>query len=326
VTNRVVVTGAAGMIGTELVRRCRDRGDRVVGVDQQAFDEPGVDTVTLELGSPAPSDRSRPELLAALDGADLVIHAAAIVAESGDRQRFVEVNVGGTRSVLEASAAVDVGRVVHLSSIVVYGGAYPAGAMLDEDAPVVPTGGPYTDTKIGAEHAALQVAGATGVPLTIVRPGDVYGARSVSWVLRPIDLLRRGLFVLVDGGRWPLSPIHVDDVVAGILSAGASPGAVGRIYNLAGGQVPCATFFGHHARYVGVSPRSLPRAAARAAASTASFGAQALGREVPFGPEVVEYVTHPGGYATVRARTELGWAPEVELAEGLARSFSDMPA
>lgn len=309
------------MTGAELARRCRDRGDVVVGVDLLPVDLPGVEPVRMDIGG-----ASGPGWAPLLDGADLVIHAAAIVAESGDRQRFVTVNVHGTRSLVAAAAVSGVGRVVHLSSTVIYGGSYPEGSMLDEDAPAIPTGGPYTDTKIGAEHAALQVAAATGVPLTIVRPGDVYGARSVPWVLRPVELLRRGLFVLVDGGRWPRSPVHVDDVVSGILLAADAPVAEGRSYNLAGGQVPCATFFGHHERYVGASARSLPRAAARAAASTARFGAQAIGREAPFGPEAIEYVTHPGGYATVRARTELGWSPRVELAEGLARSFSNLSA
>jgi 2-alkyl-3-oxoalkanoate reductase len=318
---KVVVTGAAGMIGSELARRCRDRGDRVVGVDLRPVDLPGVEPLVVDL---ATTGLSRGSGAAMLAGADLVIHAAAIVAEAGDRRRFLAVNVEGTRRLVSAAASAGVGRIVHLSSTVVYGGSYPVGAMLDEDAPVVPTGGPYTDTKIGAEHAALHVAAATGAPLTIVRPGDVYGARSVPWVLRPVDLLRRGHFVLVDGGRWPLSPVHVDDVVTGILLAAEVPLAVGRTFNLAGGQVSCATFFGHHARYVGTSMRSLPRAAARAAAATAVFGAQAMGREAPFGPEAVEYVTHPGGYATVRARTELGWSPQVELDEGLARSFAEM--
>jgi 2-alkyl-3-oxoalkanoate reductase len=310
-----VVTGAAGMIGAAVAARYRDRGDRVTGVDVRSIDLPGITPVVADL-------RTADTLQAVFDGADLVVHAAAIVAESGDREQFDAVNVRGTRAVVGAAAAAAVARVVHLSSIVVYGGCFTPGAMLDEDAPVVPTGGPYTDTKIAGEHAALQVAATTGVPLTIVRPGDVYGPRSYPWVIRPIELLRRGLFVLVDGGRWPVSPVHVDDVVDGILLAADTPAAAGRVYNLAGGQVPCATFFGHHARFVGVAPRSLPRAAVKAAASTAAFGSRAIGREAPFGPEVVEFVTHPGGYATVRARTELGWAPKVQLGEGLARSFA----
>lgn len=262
----VVVTGAAGMIGSALARRCRDRGDQVVGIDLRPVDLPGVEPLVMDLGT---AGASSPSGVAMLAGADLVIHAAAIVAEAGDRQRFVAVNVDGTRRLVAAAAAAEVGRIVHLSSIVVYGDAYPVGAMLDEDAPVVPTGGPYTDTKIGAEHAALHVAAATGAPLTIVRPGDVYGARSVPWVLRPVDLLRRGHFVLVDGGRWPLAPVHVDDVVTGILLAADSPDAVGRTYNLAGGRSPArrssaitpGTSEPRCARYPGppLAPRQRPR-------------------------------------------------------------------
>lgn len=315
----VVVTGAAGFIGHALCGALTARGDEVRGVDLRPPVRDGVVPVGGDITTDGP-------WRAAFDGADLVVHTAAIVAEAGDRDQLVAVNVGGTRRVLEAAADAGVARAVALSSIVVYGDRAPVGSMLSEDAPLVPTGGPYTDTKIAAEHAAMSVALERGLPLTIVRLGDVYGARSVPWVLRPLDLMRRRLFVHVDGGRWPLSPIHVDDVVVGTLLAAAEPAAVGRCYNLAGPPVPAREFFDHHARHVGVRPRDLPAGLVRGLAWSAGRGGRAVGWQAPFAAEAVEYLTHRGGYATVRARTELGWAPRVELADGLARSFAELAA
>ena len=314
-----VVTGAAGFVGDALCEALLARGHEVRGIDLRPTVRDGVTSFVGDLSTDGP-------WRTAFEGADLVVHAAAIVAESGDRDRFIAVNVGGTRRALEAAADAGVARVVALSSIVVYGNRAPTGAMLSEDAPLVPTGTPYTDTKIGAEHAAMAVALERGLPLTVVRPGDVYGPRSVPWVIRPLDLMRRKLFAHVDGGRWPLSPIHVDDLVVGVLLAAEASGAVGRSYNLAGPPVPSREFFGHHARHLGVHPRDLPAGLVRSLAWSATFGGRAVGREVPFSPEAVEYVTHRSGYATVRARTELGWAPKVELADGLARSFAAVDA
>jgi 2-alkyl-3-oxoalkanoate reductase len=315
VVAKVVITGAAGFIGGSLASAYQVRGDEVVGLDLTAGSAHGVRWVPADISvDGAWSD--------ALDGADLVIHTAAIVAEAGDRSRFVAVNVGGTRRVCVAAADRGVGRVVHLSSIVVYGPGGTPGAMLDEQAPVVPSGGPYTDTKIGAEHAAQAVALERGLAVTIVRPGDVYGPGSVPWVVRPLELMRRGRFPLIDGGRGMMSPIHVDDLVSGIVAAGDHPDAAGRTYNLAGPPVPAAVFFDHHARHLGVELRSVPRTVAAGAARLLGLGGRALGRDVPFSAEAIEYVTHAGGYAIERARAELGWSPEVELGKGLERTFA----
>jgi 2-alkyl-3-oxoalkanoate reductase len=316
---RVAVTGGAGFIGRALVEAFAARGDEVLALDLLPVEVPGVRSVIADIAADGP-------WVDALVGCDLVVHTAAIVTEAGDRAHFEAVNVGGTRRVCEAAADADVDRVLHLSSIVVYGDRFPRGSLRDEDAPTVSTGAPYTDTKIAAEHAALAAASDRRLDLTIVRPGDVYGAGSNPWVRRPLDLLRRGLFLLVDGGVWPLSPVHVDDVVAGILAAADRDVARGRIYNLAGPPVRTQAFFAHHAAHVGRPMPSLPRPLARLALQTLATGARLARTTPPIAPEAIEYVTHPGGYATDRAERELGWSPQVPLADGLAASFAALDA
>lgn len=309
-TRRVVVTGAAGNIGRALVDAYLARGAEVTAIDLAELHDPRVHALRADLTRPGDWEQQ-------LAGADLVLHAAAIVAESGDRDRFVAVNVLGARRVAEAAAEAGVARLVHLSSIVVYGNRWPAGSLRTESDPLVPTGAPYTDTKIAAEHAVLAVAAERDLAVTIVRPGDVYGPRSVPWVLRPLALMRRRQFLLIDGGRWPLSPIHLDDLVTGILAAGDAEVAAGRTYNLAGPPVSARSFFTHHARHTGTRLRSLPRPAALAAAELTARAAALTGRSAPFGPEAIEYVTHPGGYAGDRAARELGVGTTIPLEQGL---------
>jgi 2-alkyl-3-oxoalkanoate reductase len=316
---RIAITGAGGFIGGALVEALVARGDEVLAIDLVPVEVPGVRSVVADIAADGP-------WVDAFVGCDLVIHTAAIVTEAGDRAHFEAVNVGGTRRVCEAAADADVDRVLHLSSVVVYGDRFPRGSRRDEDAPTAPTGGPYTDTKIAAEHAALASASERRSDLTIVRPGDVYGAGSIPWVRRPLELLRRGLFVLVDGGIWPLSPVYIDDLVTGILAAVDRDVARGRIYNLAGPPVRTREFFAHHADHVGRPMPSLPRPLARLAIQTIAAGAHLARTTPPISPEAIEYVTHPGGYATDRAARELGWTPQVPLADGLAASFAVLDA
>jgi 2-alkyl-3-oxoalkanoate reductase len=314
----VAITGAAGFLGSHLAAHYRDLGAEVVALDLVAPDLDGVTWVPCDVTQDGPG-------WDAFDGADVVVHTAAIVAESGDPARFVAVNVDGSRRVTLAAAHRRVGRLVHVSSITVYGDRCGRGSMTPESAPLVPSGGPYTDTKIGAEHAVLSVAAEHGLAITIVRPGDIYGIGSQPWIERPLTLAARGLLPLVDGGRWWLSPTHVDDVVDGIARAAAAPHAAGRTYNLAGPPVPVRDFFGHHARHLGVSLPSLPAGVVRLVGAGAEIGSAWVGRTAPFSAASVEYVTHAGGYASDRAREELGWEPRIGLEEGMARTLAAYP-
>lgn len=303
-----VVTGAAGFLGRAFTAALRDQGWDVRGVDVR----PGP-AVTV-------GDISRSgEWTQVLAGARLVVHCAAIVHEAGDPATFWRVNVEGTRTVLEECARAGIDRFLHLSSIVVHGRDFPDG--VDETGPVRMTGNPYTDTKVAAEHQALLAAAAGRVPVTVIRPGDVYGPHSPAWTVRPVELMRRRLFVLVDGGHGILSPTYVDDVVAGGLAAATHPDAVGEVFHLTGGEgVEAQTFFAYYADMLGITLRSVPGAAARALGGPLDGMARALGWQPPLSPRAVEYVTHPGTYAIAKAERMLGWRPAVSLEEGMERT------
>lgn len=303
-----VVTGGAGFLGRAFGAELRRRGYEVRGLDVR----PGP-SVTV-------GDVSRPGAWTALlDGADLLVHAAATVAESGDAATFWRVNVDGTRTVLEQAALAGVGRVLHLSSTVVHGSAFDDG--VDETGAVRMTGNPYTDTTVAAEHQALMAHAAGDVSVTVVRPGDVYGPHSQVWTVRPVELLRRHLLVLVDGGGGVLSPTFVDDCVEGGLAAALSPAGAGQVFHVTGGEaVTVREFFGRYAGMLGKPLRSLPRAAARALSAPVDTVSRNLGWQPPFSPRVLEYLTHPGTYSIAKAEELLGWRPRVALDDGLERT------
>jgi nucleoside-diphosphate-sugar epimerase len=303
-----VVTGASGFLGRAFTQALLARGDDVRGLDVR----PGPNVTVADVSRSG-------AWWSVLEGADLVVHAAAVVQEQGDAATFWRVNVEGTRTVLDAAAQLGVGRVLHLSSIVVHGRDFPDG--VDETGAVHMTGNPYTDTKVAGEHQALMAAAAGRVPVTVVRGGDVYGPHSTQWTIRPVELLRRNLFVLVDGGHGILSPVYVDDLVSGALAAAGSPDAVGEVFHVTGGiGVEAAEFFGHYARMLDKPLRTLPTAAAVTLTAPIERLSRNLGFAPPFSPRTLEYVSHPGTYSIRKIAAVVGWTPQVSLDEGMERT------
>jgi nucleoside-diphosphate-sugar epimerase len=159
---RVFVTGASGFIGRRICDGYRAAGVEVRGVDVQSAPELGV--VAGDIAEPGEWQRR-------VAGCELVVHTAALVSMTAGMDRFWRVNTLGTRRVLDAAVAADVGRFVHLSSVTVFGFVFPDG--VDETYPVRLTGVPYVDTKIAGEQVVLQAHGAGEIVCTVIRPGDL---------------------------------------------------------------------------------------------------------------------------------------------------------
>jgi nucleoside-diphosphate-sugar epimerase len=309
---RIFLTGALGFIGRTLAQRWREEGAEVVGVDVAADPAQGV---------VAGDVSHRGEWQAAAVGADVVVHAAALVGMPSDVSAFWAVNVRGTRMAIEAARDAGAGRFVHLSSVVTYGLDFPD--QVDERWPVRPTGIAYIDTKIAAEQVVLQAHAAGEASVTVIRPGDVYGPGSRPWTILPIDLLETGRFALPAGGRGIHSPVYVDDLVEGILAAARGESATGRVINLSGGVgVTTGEFFDHYARMLG--RRRVPRVPTQVALAAATVqDRMARLRRAPneLTPAGVRYLAlRRGTYAIATARELLGWEPRVGLRPGMDRT------
>ena len=253
-----------------------------------------------------------------LRGCDVVIHTAAVVSNAVGAAAQWQINVLGTRRVMEAAARAGVHRVVHLSSVRAYGDlGFPD--EVRESWPLRPDGHAYVDTKVASEAVAFQAHAAGEVAVTVVRPGDVYGPGSRPWTLIPVEETKRGRLILPAGGRGVFSPVYVDDLVDGIARAATHPAATGQAFNLPGpAPVTCAEFFGHYARMLGLPPqRTVPTAVAVALASAVGSYERARGRPSELNAETVRYLTRTGGYSRVKARELLAWEPTTSLAEGM---------
>jgi nucleoside-diphosphate-sugar epimerase len=297
---RVVVTGAHGFVGRALERALRERGDEVFGLDQPDGDiaQPG-----------RWQDR--------FAGADLAIHTAASLSGGlAHRDRIWQVNAVGTVHVLDAAERHGVPRVVHLSSVSVFGVDFPDG--VTEATPPRSFGLPYADAKIASEQAVLQRHAEGGVTATVVRPGDVYGPGSGAWAVLPVRKIRARQFVLPRGGIF--SPVHVDDLVRGILLAAEAPG---HVITLSGGVgVPNERFFGTYADALGVPLRTAPLALLRPASTALSAGARVLRADDDVNPRSAEFLARRGTYSIAKAERLLGWRPEIDVQDGLAGTLA----
>jgi len=312
----VAITGIGGFIGLRLAERLVAAGADVRGLELSPraaalAESAGATVVVGDVGD-------RAAVAAALRGADVVIHTAAVVGEgdASELPRYRSVNVGGTRTVVDACLAGGVGALLHVSSVMVYGFRFPEN--VTEAGPLAGEGNPYNTTKIESEAIALAAHGRGRMRVVALRLGDVYGPRCPSWVLRPIALMRRGLFALVDGGRGTMNHLHVDNLVDAATRIVAANGYGAPINLTDGARTSFASYFGQLAAAVGLPPpRSLPSALLRPSFAALAAASRSVGLTPPVSPAAVDFVTRAHAYDITRLRA-LGYAPRIDLARGMA--------
>ncbi|TMG58249.1 MAG: NAD-dependent epimerase/dehydratase family protein [Chloroflexi bacterium] len=304
---RVVVTGAAGFIGSHLCERLLADGHEVIGIDsfsdyyERGRKEQNLETLrrdgrfTLEELDLVAADLSKP-----LRGAKVVFHLAGQPGVrpswGGHFDRYVQDNIVATQRLLEALREVAVERLVFASSSSVYGDAemFPT----KETALPRPVS-PYGMTKLAAEHLTFVYLRNFGIPATSLRYFTVYGPRQ-----RPDMAFVRFMDALVEGheieiygdGEQTREFTFVSDAVDGTVKA-ASADVVGQIVNLGGGSRVTIN---------------------RVLATLEDISRLEAHRK--FLPAAPGDPRHTGASINV-ARERLGWEPRVALREGLAKQW-----
>lgn len=313
---RIAITGIGGFIGLRMAERARDMGWDVTGVD---LSPAGVARATAAGARAIQGDITDPVALAdVFEGAHFVFHTAAVVQEDGPRELYERVNNVGTRIVCEVAKAKGVKRVLHLSSIMVYGFDYPD--QVTEEGPFASNDNIYNETKLSSERIALSFNdSANGFGVVAIRPGDVYGMGSVPWVMRPLDIIRKGQFMLPDGGRGVINHVHVDNLIDGVLLAAASDDAPGQAFNITDDMAtPCHEYFGHLAlmagqRRVRTAPFWLMSNALRAGELILT----PLGIHLPVQRAGLRFLNRRHKISIAKARRMLGYSPAISLSQGM---------
>jgi dihydroflavonol-4-reductase len=304
--DRVAVTGATGFIGSAVVRALAARGARVVAVTEPGADDAGL--AGLDYEQRVTDLRDAAAVRAALAGARFVFHLAAVYRFwAPDARIFYDVNVGGTRNVLDASAGAE--RLVYTSTVGVLAGQ-PGGRPADETSVADPgrLQGHYKRSKYAAEHEVLR-AGAEGMDVTLVLPTFPLGPGDRA----PTPTGKTILDFL--NGRLPgytdttLNVVHVDDLAAGHLLA-LERGRAGRSYIIGGENLPMREILSILARHTGrPEPRwRVPARLAIAAGAASGLVEGRLLRRPPHVPyDAARMAAHPMPFSDARARTELGY-------------------
>lgn len=310
--SRVFIIGASGFIGRALADRLRNAGTEVRGVDLIADETAGV------LGGDI---RAPGEWQGAMAGCEVVIHTAALVSNAAGLEDSWRLNVLGTRLALEGAARAGANRFVHFSSVRAFSDVdFPDG--VTEEHPVRTDGNPYVDTKVASEQVALQAHAAGEVAVTVIRPGDVYGPGSRPWTVLPLAEIRANRFALPALGKGVFSPVFVENLVDGVLLAIDEPRAAGQVYVLSDGVgVTTKEFFRYYFQMIDKrGPICLPTPVALALARLNEIAYRFRSATTEVNPATIRYMTRRGTYSIDKARRELGYEPQVNLAEGMART------
>jgi dihydroflavonol-4-reductase len=301
---KTLVTGGTGFLGTHVVRALAERGDQLRLLLRRGSSLDHLPGIELERASGDVTDRRA--VRRAMDGVERVFHLAGTTSmRPQSRNAVFELNVKGTRVVLEEALAAEVRRVVHTSSVAAIGPAKPRGTA-DETQTFTAghLGIAYANSKHEAELEALRVA-AHGLPVVIVNPSFVLGPddpKGTSMALVRRFLLGR-IPAYVDGG---LNIVDVRDVAQGHLLADEK-GEVGERYILAGRNFTLDRLFADFVRISGreQSPVKLPGPPMTLAVEVMTRA----GLPLPISPDEVRSATQWWTYRNTKARKRLGFEP-----------------
>src|SRR3954464_6286995 len=248
---RVCITGGAGFIGSHLAAHLLDANEVVVfdNLHRNAIQFAHLDghrNLTFIKGDVMDPAATR----SAVDGCQVVIHCAAIAGVySVDRNAVttIEVNMLGTNNVVRAALATGVQRFVEFSTSEVYGPFIHKGKEddLTTIGPVGENRWVYAASKLASEHLSYAHYKEDGLPLTIVRPFNVYGPRQVGdGSIRGMTLqaLQHAPITLYNDGTQIRAWCFVEDFVDGVLRCAEKPEAIGQAFNLGNPQGTITNF------------------------------------------------------------------------------------
>lgn len=323
-TGVALVTGAHGFLGSHVTQRLMAAGWSVRALVSPWGDLKNLaahaEAANLEVVRADLNDERSISGVAA--GVDVVVHAAARVADWGPWEAFQRTNVLGTRGLLDDALRHGARRFVLISSVAVhrYGGfrnADPRSQPRDNQRDA------YAYSKILGEDLVL---GETGVEGVVVRPGLwPFGARDVTFQ-RVVRAIERGVLPLVRGGGAVLNTAYAENFADGVLLASTVPAAAGGVYLIADDGMPTwRELFGELANLVGVEPPrlSLPDRPVRAIASgvESTWGALFPSSEPPLTRYRAGLMARDVHFSIAHAEVELGYRPRFSWREGLERSL-----
>lgn len=310
-SGNVLVTGASGFVGGQLLKRLAYRkGSQAMGTVRSA-------SSVIKTGTVAVGDIDQhTDWSAALKNQQVVVHTAARAHIMDDQAEeplaaFREVNVAGTLNLARQAAGAGIRRFVFISSIKVNGEqTAPGSCFMAEDSPAPED--PYGISKLEAEQGLQQIALETGMEVVIIRPPLVYGPGVKGNFASMIKLVEKGLplpFGAIDNRR---SLVGLDNLVDLIITCIDHPNAANQVFLVSDGEdLSTSGLLRRVAKAMGKPSRLIPVPAGLLQLGATVLGKKAVGQRL-LGSLQVDISS---------TRERLDWTPPVSVDEGLRRCF-----
>jgi len=308
----VLVTGAGGFIGQRLVAALQEHGYIVRTLSRGLGDVNHPEHFALDLAM----DDCPTELCL---GVSMIFHLAGkahdLAAHAANVPQYRQVNVEGTRKLLEAAKQAGVPRFIFFSSVKAVGDSQPQ--PMDETVSV-PADGPYGESKYQAEQLVLH-GGYVPHPL-VIRPSMVYGNTDKGNLPMMIKAIRRGLFPPLPDTGNRRSMVHVDDLVRAALLAAESAQTAGKVYIVTDGQAySTRQLYDEIRAALGKAPIAwaLPYGLLQGLARLGDGIGRLFQRRFPFDSAALDKLTGSAWYSSARIEADLGFRPTINLPASL---------
>ncbi len=314
---KVMITGITGFVGSAIARVLAKRDVQLFGLIRPSSDLSrlaNLNVTCIESDVLLPSS-----LYGVFDWVDVVIHAAGRKPAFGVPElAYHQLHVDGTNHVLaEIEKLDDPPKVLYISSLDVLGPSL--NSPLNETAEFNPTSA-YARSKASAE-SLVQIYAQNGLPVTIVRPGFIYGPHDKHY-LRLFQSVQHGRFLTINGGYQMCQPTYIDDAVEGMIRC-LQNGRVGEIYHIVGPQTVTFRELGNwiaHVLHVKKPSLNLSRPMATLCATGLEFFASILKRNPTLTRADVAYFSENHQYSGGKSHDQLGFSPSVDLQTGLTKT------
>lgn len=318
---KTLVTGATGFVGRHLSKALAERGKYLrclvrEGSDVECLQEIGAELVYGDL-------LNKDRLDIATEDIDIIFHLAGNVYAK-EMSRLYEINVIGTRNLLEVSSQKQIAKFIYLSSIAAMGSSKDGEALNEKDSCRPMTA--YGESKLKAEDVIAHFVHRYKLPSVVVRVPTVYGpgVNYQSRVFYFLDAIHNEKFRIIGSGDNIISVCYVDDLVNALITMGDTRGIEGNTYLISSGEL-------HSLQEIAqciatLENKRLPRfkvplpLAECAVSIVASLRVIKLMR-LPLGRELLREMTSNWVVDISKAQEELRYKPKVNLCDGMTKTI-----
>jgi nucleoside-diphosphate-sugar epimerase/2-polyprenyl-3-methyl-5-hydroxy-6-metoxy-1,4-benzoquinol methylase len=314
---KVLITGGTGFIGSRLALRCKERGYdvKVLGLANTPAEAQNILELKRKAVEVTPvSVQDRDGLTRELKDVDIVYHLAAAQHEMNvPDDHFREVNVGGTRNVIEAAIEAGVKRFVHGSTIGVYG---IVDGPIDESTPCNPEN-IYGETKLEGEELALSYK--DKLPVVVIRIPEVFGPGDRR-LLKLFKMIQKNRFFMIGNGENFHHLIYIDDLIQAFFLAAEKDEALGQVFLLAGEKpIPTSEMIDSIAKHLNAkgSLFRVPFGPVYLAAATMESVLRPIGIQPPLHRRRMDFFKKSFELSWKKAHKFLSYQPMVNFSDGV---------